>query len=324
MAKLDSRILITGGTGFFGRSLLQRLALPVGDDLSITILSRRPEQFRKRHPDLASLADWTTGDILDPSSLPRGAQFTHIIHGAADSTIGRSLKPSERYEQIVSGTRNVLDLARDVGASRFLFISSGGVYGQQPKDQEKIREEGVGMLDPSRTENTYSIAKRAAEELCWIYREAYGIQMVVARCFAFVGPDLPLDAHFAIGNFIRDALWREKITVAGDGNDVRSYLDQRDLAMWLFSMLEIGADGHAYNVGSDQPISILNLANLVRDLISPSKSVEICGAKGVGLLRSRYVPDISKARHELALDVTISLEDAILNMADAHRQKDSI
>jgi len=74
---------------------------------------------------------------------------------------------------------------------------------------------------------------------------------VVARCFAFVGADLPLNVHFAIGNFIRDALTADALTVSGDGTPLRTYLDQSDLAHWLFTMLERGRSGEDYNVSSD-------------------------------------------------------------------------
>jgi UDP-glucuronate decarboxylase len=314
-------ILFTGGTGFFGLSVLRSWATHLGEKFpTIIILSRNPDRFKKNYPELASRVGWARGDVLDPSSLPRDRQFTHVIHAAADSTIGPSLKPLDRYDQIVSGTRNVLDLAKGVGASRFLFISSGGVYGEQPTKLEKVPENMLAMPDPLVAENSYSVAKRSAEHLCALYREASGIQIVIARCFAFVGSDLPLNAHFAIGNFIRDALWGEKIVVSGDGTDLRSYLDQRDLAFWLLEILKRGSDGHAYNVGSDRPISIADLAHLVRDLAAPEKSVEVMGHQGFSQSRSRYIPDISKARRELGLEVTIGLEQAIVDAANAHRE----
>ena len=75
------------------------------------------------------------------------------------------------------------------------------------------------------------MAKRASEHLCCLYNDRFGVESVVARCFSFVGQDLPLNAHFAIGNFIHDALHStDEITVAGDGAPVRSYMNQADLA----------------------------------------------------------------------------------------------
>ena len=141
--------------------------------------------------------------------------------------------------------------------------------------------------------------------------EQHGLETVVARCFAFVGPDLPLNVHFAIGNFIRDALTADAITVSGDGTPLRTYLDQSDLAHWLFTLLEHGRPGQAYNVGSDEVISIAALAHLVRDILAPDKPVHILGQPNPGAARNRYVPDISKVSHQLGLGVTVSLAEAI-------------
>jgi UDP-glucuronate decarboxylase len=193
-----------------------------------------------------------------------------------------------------------------------LLTSSGGVYGAQPATLDRIPESYLGMPDPLFADNAYSVSKRLAEHLCALYGQKYGLVTVVARCFAFVGPDLPLDVHFAIGNFIRDALDRPEITVNGNGTPLRSYLYQDDLADWLLTLLEKGRPAQAYNVGSDEAISIAELAHLVRDLIAPGKMVCLKGnASADTTVRNRYVPDIDKARREFGLQVATPLADAI-------------
>jgi UDP-glucuronate decarboxylase len=164
------------------------------------------------------------------------------------------------------------------------------------------------LAEPS---TAYGQAKRAAEHLCALVGEQHGLETVVARCFAFVGADLPLNVHFAIGNFIRDALTADAITVSGDGTPLRTYLHQSDLAHWLFTLLERGRSCEAYNVGSDEVISIANLAHLVRDVLAPEKPVHILGKPDPGAARNRYVPDIRKVQQQLGLSVTVSLADAI-------------
>jgi dTDP-glucose 4,6-dehydratase len=133
-----------------------------------------------------------------------------------------------------------------------------------------------------------------------------------------VGHDLPMTAHFAVGNFIGDALLGRDIILNGDGTAVRSYLDQRDLVVWLLNILENGKPGEAYNVGSDQEISILDLAYMVKDLLAPNVNVIIRGAKFQSTDRNRYIPDIAKAKYELNLKVEITLDraikDAVLNL----------
>jgi len=140
---------------------------------------------------------------------------------------------------------------------------------------------------------------------------------VIARCFAFVGPDLPLNVHFAIGNFIRDALTADAITVSGDGTPLRTYLHQSDLAHWLLTLLVHGRPGQVYNVGSDEVISIAALAHLVRDILAPDKPVYILGQLDPSAARNRYVPDIRKAQQELGLSVTVPLAEAIRRTGEA-------
>jgi len=323
---MAAHILLTGGTGFFGRALLRYfLTSDKFTDAKLCILSRDPQTFHAAHPGLADdvRIRFRQADIQNRESLPWDQSFTHVLHAATESTIGPTLTPLERFNQIVTGTSNILDLAVATGAQRFLLTSSGGIYGPQPADLEAICEDWPGCPPLDQASSAYSQAKRAAEHLCALYRDAHGLQITVARCFAFVGIDLPLDVHFAIGNFIRDALYEEVITVAGDGTPLRTYLDQRDLAHWLWTLLRQGHDGEAYNVGSDQVISIAELAHLVRDLIAPEKPVRIHGVPDHTAARNRYVPDIKKININHGLHPQISLRKAISDIAESHRQTDA-
>jgi UDP-glucuronate decarboxylase len=319
---MSKSILLTGGTGFFGRALLRHYhAFGLGADTSICVLSREPDRFCASHPDLVSSDQITfvQGDIQDRESLPWSHSFTHVLHAATDSTTGPQLTPLQRFNQIIEGTSHILDLAVATGARRFLLTSSGGIYGPQPAELEAIPEDWPGCPPLDQSSTAYSQAKRAAEHLCALYRDSHGLETVVARCFAFVGPDLPLSVHFAIGNFIRDALHAEVITVAGDGTPLRTYLDQRDLAHWLWTLLQQGQDGEAYNVGSDHVISIADLAYLVRDLIAPQKTVRILGRSDTTAARNRYIPSISKIKAMHGLHAEIALEQAIISAAHPHR-----
>jgi len=308
------KILLTGGTGFFGKALLRHhLSSERSAACEIAVLSRNPEQFLaanfelSRHPTITFLK----GDIQQSHSLPWDHTFTHVLHAATETTMGPSLTPLQRYDQIVDGTRNILDLAVATGARRFLLTSSGAIYGPQPADLAAIPEDWPGSPPLAEASTAYGQAKRAAEHLCALVGEQHGLETVVARCFAFVGPNMPLNVHFAIGNFIRDALTADAITVAGDGTPLRTYLDQTDLAHWLLTLLEHGRPGQAYNVGSDEVISIAALAHLVRGIMAPDKPVHILGQPNPGAARNRYVPDIRKAQQQLGLSVTVPLAEAI-------------
>jgi len=320
-----AHILLTGGTGFFGKALLRHRAAQAlnGHDVPrISLLSRDPQSFAKQYPALVALPGLSLlrGDICDANTLPRHTPFTHVLHAAAESTNGPALGPLQRYDQVVQGTRNLLDLALQCGARRFLLTSSGAVYGTQPPDLAALPETWLGSPDSMQPAQAYGMGKRAAEHLCALYTQAHGLDVVVARCFAFVGPDLPLDVHFAIGNFIRDALWANAITVHGDGSPVRSYMDQSDLAHWLFVLLDRGRSGQAYNVGSPQAIQIDALAELVRDMVAPGKPIHILGKPNTLAQRNLYVPDVTKASVELGLSLQITLRDAITRTAAAAQE----
>lgn len=312
-----AHIFVTGGTGFFGRALLRYWATDLAglQDARFTLLSRSPERFRARYGALLEPLDVTLlpGDVLYLDGLPKSGSFTHVLHAATESTTGLAQTPIERYRQIVDGTRNVLEFARRLNVDKVLLVSSGGVYGPQPADMPAIPEDYNGMPDPLNPENAYSIAKRTVEHLAMLYKDAYGLESVVARCFTFVGQDLPLDAHFAIGNFISDAMKGRDIVVKGDGTPIRSYLDQRDLAEWLSVILMRGKSGRAYNVGSDEAITIMELARLVARVSGSTGQVNVLAEPPTGQAanRNRYVPDISRAKAELGLQVGIPLEEAV-------------
>jgi len=314
------KLFLTGGTGFFGKALLRYWISNHSAGLivpEVCVLSRSPKSFLLEYPEFANLS-WLTfvsGDMLEPQSLPQNELYSHILHAAADARLGPKLKPHVVFDQVVVGTQNMLQFAIRAEAKRFLFVSSGAVYGRQPADIDGMPEHWHGMPDPMETSNTYGVAKRTAEHLCALFQDTYGIEAVVARCFAFVGQDLPLDAHFAIGNFVRDALYREFISVEGDGTPLRSYLDQRELAHWLFRLLQMGVAGHAYNVGSDKSISIADLAHLIRNTLAPKKEVIFLKKSFGNIGRSRYIPDIKKVSNSLNLKVCISLKDSLIYAA---------
>ena len=316
-----ARIFITGGTGFFGCWLLETL-LWANDrralDAKAILLTRDPAAFGKRAPHLAShpAVALHRGDI---STFPRpDGAVTHVIHGAVDTTTdeGRSAQLRE-FDSTVNGTRRVLDFAREAGVRRFLFVSSGSVYGSQPKDLPRIPESYDGAPDVSSPRSAGAEAKRAAELLCALYGEN-GLATTAARCFSFTGPYLPLEGKFALGNFIRDAMQGGPILVLGDGSPVRSYMYGADLAVWLWTILVRGSAGRAYNVGSEEPVSIAALASAVAKHFTPAPPVSIRGASTSSQAPSRYVPDTSRARSELGLRVTVGFDEALTRTVDWH------
>lgn len=316
------KVFITGGTGFFGRALLRRLAgghLPALEGAELVLLSRDPDRFRNAMGQVINRLSlrFILGDIERAETLPN-EYFTHIIHAATDSTIGPALSPLRRFDQIVTGTRNVFDLAVRTGCKRVLLTSSGGVYGPISGFPHGVPESCNAIPDPLEPENAYSLGKRQAEHLCALYHCDHGIDFVIARCFAFVGQDLPLDSHFAIGNFLRDALSGREIVVNGDGKPVRSFMDQRDLADWLVTLLIHGKGQQAYNVGSSERVSIAELAYRVASAMPEPPAVRILKQTVVGqsVGRNFYVPDTASAREQLGLTCAYDLDASIREVLD--------
>lgn len=313
------RLLVTGGTGFFGRWLLESF-LRADDQLklnaSVTVLSRDPGAFRAGMPHIAAHKSvrLAGGDMC--TCEMKGERFDFVIHAAAEPLPpDPAADPLQPFERNVAGTKNALEIARCCGARRFLLTSSGAVYGRQPSDLARVPEDYRGAPDPLDPLTTYGQAKRVSEFLCASYARKHGLEAVVARCFAFVGPHLQLDAGYAIGNFIRDALRGGPISINGDGTPRRSYLYAADLAVWLWAILFRGEVGRAYNVGSDADLSINELADEVRNVVAPQAEVEVARQATAGEPAQRYVPSIQRARTELGLDVRVPLPDAIARTA---------
>jgi nucleoside-diphosphate-sugar epimerase len=310
-------ILVTGGTGFLGRSILDYLgesAARYGARFHVTVISRTPERFLRERPAYAAL-DWLSVLPGDINHLPAvDSPPTDVIHAAGDSHRGDS--QLQWIDQIAGGTRAALDWAVRSGAQRFLFTSSGAVYGRQPESLARLPETFAGAPPPTESSSVYGQAKRLAEQLCTLYRATHGLETIIARCFAFTSPYVPLDGPYAIGNFIRDALRSDVIRVRGDGRAVRTYLFGRDMAHWLVTMLTRGAAGEAYNVGSDQPLTMAELAATVASVVSPGKAVVIENSLTDAGARSIYVPDVGKAR-SLGLQVEVELPEAIRLSVDA-------
>ncbi|MCF7687625.1 MAG: NAD(P)-dependent oxidoreductase [Cephaloticoccus sp.] len=306
---------ITGGTGFFGMWLLESFA-HANDALNLgmraLVLTRDPVVFTCKAPHLTSRADleFIAGDVRNFAFPP--ARFTHVIHAATDTrSPPPGSDPKQIRDDIVAGTRRVLEFARHTGAKKFLYVSSGAVYGPQPADLTHVPEDYFGPTGPLTLGSAYGAGKRLSEELCGKFAAASDLQCKIARCFAFVGPHLPLDAHFAVGNFIRDALAGGPIKVNGDGTPMRSYLYAADLAIWLWTILFLGQSGRAYNVGSDAAEQISAHAYLVNNLADGKASVLLAQPTDPNKPASRYVPAIDLARNELDLDVWIQEEDGI-------------
>jgi dTDP-glucose 4,6-dehydratase len=315
----DTRIFITGGTGFFGHWLLESLLhanRELNLDVRATVLTRNADAFRHKSPHIAIDPAITLleGDIRTfrfPSE-----SHSHILHAATDSGGQQASRtPEDLYNDILAGTRHVLEMgesfAHQTAPVRLLYTSTGAVYGRSTT----LLHTPETFIAPILPVHSYEAAKRAAEDLCLTHP---ALNPVIARCFAFVGPHLPLDQHFAIGNFLGAALHNQPIHIKGDGTPRRSWLYMADLAIWLWTLLTHGHPSRAYNVGSDIGMTIADAAHLTAAILNPTLPIQIdCTPNPAAPLNS-YVPDITRAHTELGLRVTIPLDEALRRTAAFH------
>jgi dTDP-glucose 4,6-dehydratase len=317
------RFFLSGGTGFVGCWLLESFAWANdkhGLNSRALVLTRNFEAFKAKAPHLANhpAIAFHFGDVRT-FEFPSG-EFAFIIHGAAESSTNLNNEdPLTMLDVIVQGTRRVLDFAGRAGTKKMLFISSGAVYGKQPGNLTHVPEEYQGAPATTDPASAYAEGKRAGELLCTLYAKRTGLQAKIARCFAFVGPYLPLDVHFAVGNFIRDGLAGGPIRVKGDGTPYRSYLYAADLAIWLWTILLRGEPCRPYNVGSEDAVTIGELAHQVANCFQPAPCVEIALQPQIGKLPERYVPSVQRCALELGLRQSIDLRESIWRTSGWHQ-----
>lgn len=314
--ELDSaRIFITGGTGFFGIWLLESLffaKMQHNLHTEAVVLSRNPSAFLQQHPYFNAMPDlqWIQGEVHD-FPFPEG-EFTHVIHAATPASAALNQhQPLLMLDTIVQGTRRVLDFTVQSRAQKFLLTSSGAVYGVQPPTLSHINEDYLGMANSLQPQSAYAGGKWMAEHVANTYAQHYGFALKIARCFAFSGPYLPLDTHFAIGNFMQNVLQQQPLYLHGDGTPYRSYLYAADLMIWLWQILSHGESGRAYNVGSEDAINLADLAYLLAQHSTPSLPVVIAKTADPKSLAARYIPSTQRAQNELGLQQWISLEVGI-------------
>ena len=293
-------IFLTGGTGFFGKWLLESF-IYINEKLDlkakITTLTRNPESFLNDFPfynNYKNTVRFVKGDILT-YDFNLEDKFHFIIHAAtaASESLNKS-NPLLMMDTITVGTRKVLDFAITQPLEGFLFVSSGAIYGKQPWNVSHISEEDSFKVDINNPKSAYAEGKRIAELYCSTYFEKLHLPIKIARCFAFVGPYLPLDSHFAIGNFINHVIHDKDIIIKGDGSTIRSYMYASDLMIWLWEILIKGEVNIPYNVGSDEPISIMELAEKIKNLSKNNIDINILGTPISYENLDIYCPSISK------------------------------
>ena len=312
------QLFITGGTGFVGCWLLESL-LWANKKLDLNaqaiVLTRDPIAFRRRAPHLANARGIVLhhGDVqsFEFPSTPAA----YVIHAAAS----RSVASHPTLDTFVIGAQRIIEFSRSSCATKLLLFSSGAVYGPRPAEVTHIPEDFKALPGPDTKPSIYAEGKRQMELMGLQYAGSDGLDVTIARCFAFVGPYLQLDGQYAIGNFILDGLNRRPIQIRGDGTPSRSYLYAADLTIWLWTILLRGKSGRAYNVGSEERLTIADVALAVSSAFDPRPTVSVSETASHGQQPESYVPSTERARRELGLKQTVTLEAALARTIAWHR-----
>jgi dTDP-glucose 4,6-dehydratase len=287
----------------------------------VIVMSRHAESLLDEAPGLVGgNVELYSADITKTDFLPAA---DYVIHAAASTDVRDYLsRPEEEKNNIQAGTYHYCELAKKFHEkSKILYISSGAVYGKQPDNLDRLEEsfvsDSLSGMDPGKID--YAFAKRDAEK-AFVQLGSYGMNVSVARCFAFVGPWLPRDQHFAIGNFIENILEKTPIVVKANHRVYRSYMHADDLVEWMMTIVDhASTECPIYNVGSDQEVLLGDLAEKLALSYGGFAHVNKITINKI----DRYIPEISKAKNELRLELKLTSLAAIhrtINVLQALRQ----
>ena len=292
------KVLLIGGTGFFGKSFLDSFSRGLLLKFQITeiiILSRSTNRFYISYPEFISpQVTYINGDISNINYLP---EADIIIHAATSSNQNDYINNSFREKQNTElGVSNYIKLASKFHKNfKIVYCSSGAVYGKQPNNLNNISEDfpfsDVNTL--SVVKRDYALSKRNAESQIKEFG-ASGYNVSIARCFAFYGKYLPKDGHFAYSSFLESAKNGKDIIVSANREVIRSYMHADDLVESLIKIaLNSNPSCPIYNVGSDQAISIFDLA----EEIAEKYDVKVIKKEQIDYDNvDRYVPNTDKLK----------------------------
>jgi UDP-glucuronate 4-epimerase len=262
MTNKKDQILVTGGAGFIGSHLIERL---LKDGYRVICLDNFNDYYDpalKRENVAAALTDpnylLVEGDILDTALLDRlfGAPIKAVVHLAARAGVRPSLKEPVLYDQVnVQGTINLLERARLTGVEHFVFGSSSSVYGMNHKVPFSEADRVDSPVSP------YAATKRAGELMCSTYNHLYGLPVTCLRFFTVYGPRQRPD--MAIHKFTRWIDEGREVTLFGDGKSRRDYTYIDDIIDGLTKCLNKPAGFKIYNLGESQTIELRALIRMI-------------------------------------------------------------
>lgn len=307
---VNSKILIVGGTGFVGTWLVSTLLYANEAfqlNLQLTVVTRNESLANERLMG----GDYPALRIVEIDLKQNGQEieeeFTHLIHAATPSSPHTGgLDANYVTDVSLNGAAFLLKKAKSQKfVPTMLHVSSGAVYGPQDIDSYLIIE-GTPEYQDRLSMTPYTLAKLDIERLVTNADSAGIIRGTNPRLFAFCGPYITLDAHFAVGNFVHDALNSNEITLIGNPRTVRSYLYPTDMVSWLIACLA-NPTLQPLHIGSDSPIEMIDAARTISKL---TRGIPVTGGDKSAPI-SRYVPSTIQTREYLGVEQRVTFEEGV-------------
>jgi len=316
VARQYSKILVTGGAGFIGSHLVDRL---IAEGSEVTVLDNFDAgklDNLSGHKDLRIVK----GDIRDYALIRRTVEDVDaVFHEAALASVVLSVKnPLVANEINVTGTLNLLKASSDMGVKRFIYASSAAVYGNTsgPRKKEDM------PLDPA---SPYGMSKLAAEKYAKIFYELYGLETVSLRYFNVYGPRQRFDEKWAYGGvisiFLDRLLKNMPPVIHGDGEQTRDFVYVKDVVEANMLALETsGAAGEVFNIGTGKRITVNKVAQILREMTNKENLENVHADSRPGDVRHGYA-DISKAERVLNYVPKFSIEQGLTELVNWYTQK---
>jgi len=308
----NMRILVTGGAGFIGSHLVDKLLEKETNEVTVVdnYFTGSKENLKKwvEHPRFELIRH----DVTEPLLV----EVDRIYHLACPaSPIFYKYNPVKTIKTNVIGTMNILGLAKRVGA-RVLLTSTSEVYGDPL--QHPQTEEYWGNVNPIGVRSCYDEGKRVAETLMFDYHRQHGIEIRIARIFNTYGPRMNIDDGRVVSNFIAQAIRGESLTIQAPGTQTRSFCYVSDMVDGLIKLMEGEVIG-PINIGNPDEFTVLDLAKKVKDLMNPKVELEIVGNTPDDPRKRK--PDITKAKQILGWTPKISLLEGLPLMEEDFRRR---
>ena len=317
-----SSILMTGGTGPFGQAIVDYIDRNI-PGTTVVLVTRDVDSSRKKFKEYNNVDisycrfDLSSCDATSYLDLPVCEYVIHMASVTASESYNQ-IDPLVKYRLLATGTELIADYCKHNKVKKVLFTSSGAVYGENTSLGRMHEEDACQVLVDKPATYSLLLGKLAAEFTISCLKEYSDTDACICRCFGICGPWLPVDLHYALGNFVYSALRQEEIVINSDGLSLRSYIDTRDLAEWILCLLTSNTRHLIYNVGSDESISIKDLAENVKRITCSTSSIRVRGSELSRLSNPNvksFVPSIDRAKSE-GLGLRYGLEESVKYYAE--------